>query len=59
MISTRLFFPLALFAALPLEGAVPPAEVPAKHRGLLENHCLSCHGPEKQKGKFRVDDLSY
>ena len=59
MILTRLFLPLALFVALPLEGAVPPAEVPAKHRLLLEKHCLSCHGPEKQKGKFRVDELSY
>jgi Protein of unknown function (DUF1592)/Protein of unknown function (DUF1588)/Protein of unknown function (DUF1587)/Protein of unknown function (DUF1585)/Protein of unknown function (DUF1595)/Planctomycete cytochrome C len=59
MISIRLFLLLALFVAVPLEAAVPSAEVPAKHRGLLEKHCLTCHGPEKQKGKFRVDDLSY
>jgi hypothetical protein len=26
---------------------------------LLEEHCQGCHGAEKQKGKFRVDDLSY
>jgi len=30
-----------------------------KHRDLFNQHCLSCHGPEKQKGKFRVDDLPF
>jgi hypothetical protein len=59
MIPIRFLFLSALFLGLPIEGAVPPAEVPAKHRALLEKHCLACHGPEKQKGKFRVDDLSY
>jgi hypothetical protein len=58
MALTRFLFLPALFLALPLEGAVAPAEVPAKHRALLERHCVSCHGPERQKGKFRVDDLS-
>jgi len=28
-----------------------------KHRALFKEHCVACHGPEKQKGKFRVDDL--
>jgi mono/diheme cytochrome c family protein len=59
MIPTRFTFLAALFLSLPLAAAVPPAEVPAKHRALLEKHCLSCHGPEKQKGKFRIDDLSH
>ena len=31
----------------------------AKHRAFLEEHCKQCHGPEKQKGKFRVDDLPF
>ena len=31
--------------------------MPAKHRALFKEHCVSCHGPEHQKGKFRVDDL--
>ena len=31
--------------------------MPEKHRALFKEHCVSCHGPEKQKGKFRVDDL--
>lgn len=25
---------------------------------FLETHCLSCHGPEKEKGDLRIDDLS-
>ncbi len=28
-------------------------------RPFLENHCVECHGPKKQKGKFRLDDLSH
>jgi mono/diheme cytochrome c family protein len=27
-------------------------------RPFLTRHCLECHGPEKTKGKFRVDNLS-
>ncbi len=30
-----------------------------KHRALFKEHCVACHGPEKQKGKFRVDDLPF
>ncbi|NBV24275.1 MAG: DUF1592 domain-containing protein [Proteobacteria bacterium] len=30
-----------------------------QHRALFNEHCVSCHGPEKQKGKFRVDDLPF
>ncbi|MCW1925025.1 DUF1592 domain-containing protein [Luteolibacter arcticus] len=26
-------------------------------RPFLEQHCLSCHGPDKQKGKLRLDTL--
>jgi len=33
--------------------------MPEKHRALLQDHCLSCHGPEKQKGKFRIDQLPF
>ncbi|MEY2598583.1 MAG: hypothetical protein RLZZ142_842 [Verrucomicrobiota bacterium] len=38
--------------------APPKASLPEKHRAFLQSHCESCHGAEKQKGKFRVDDLS-
>lgn len=38
---------------------MPRAVLPERHRALLQEHCQGCHGPEKQKGKFRVDDLSF
>ncbi len=52
---------LALLPALPARGAESGvrAVMREKHRQLLEKHCQSCHGAEKQKGKFRVDDLSF
>jgi len=25
---------------------------------FLETHCLRCHGPEKEKGDLRIDQLS-
>jgi hypothetical protein len=33
------------------------AAMPQRHRALLGENCQGCHGPEKQKGNFRVDDL--
>ena len=27
-------------------------------RPILEDNCLKCHGPDKQKSDFRVDDFS-
>lgn len=51
----------ALLLALPVSAAsaAQPAAMAEKHRALLRTHCVSCHGPEKQKGKFRVDDLPF
>ena len=39
--------------------ASPNAELPARHREFLEKNCQKCHGPEKQKGKFRTDELPF
>ena len=36
----------------------PPA-VPNRHGTLLKEYCVGCHGPEKQKGKVRLDDLAF
>ena len=27
------------------------------HRSFLKTHCVRCHDSEKQKGKFRLDNL--
>ena len=56
-----------LFAAEPgfvlADSAQPKAAVRAemhsRHRAFLEKNCQGCHGPEKQKGKFRVDELPF
>jgi hypothetical protein len=26
---------------------------------ILAEHCIKCHGEEKQKGKLRLDDISF
>jgi mono/diheme cytochrome c family protein len=51
---------LLFFAPVCLRAAeIKPVNVMhERHRGLLKENCEGCHGAEKQKGKFRVDDLS-
>jgi mono/diheme cytochrome c family protein len=49
-------FPL-LSVGLVLTGAVTGAE-PEPFEAFLKTHCLSCHGPEKEKGNLRIDQLS-
>jgi hypothetical protein len=49
------FFTAAPFASLVLAGAVHAAE---PFDAFLETHCLRCHGPEKEKGDLRIDQLS-
>lgn len=44
-----------LATGLALTGAVSGAE---PFEAFLETHCLSCHGPEKEKGDLRIDQLS-
>src|SRR3954467_10791176 len=54
---TRLVFTLStiLVASLGLAGAVRAAE---PYDAFLEKHCIRCHGPEKEKGDLRIDQLS-
>ena len=42
-----------------LSAEEPSVEMEAGHRAMLKEHCQKCHGEEKQKGKFRVDDLPF
>ena len=48
-----------LSLALPM-GALMAVEDEFKDRvqPFLKTYCISCHGPEKQKGKIRLDDLA-
>ena len=25
---------------------------------IIQRHCIECHGPKKQKGRFRIDDFA-
>lgn len=47
--------PAILVASLGLAGAVRAAE---PFDAFLETYCISCHGPEKEKGDLRIDKLS-
>jgi hypothetical protein len=53
--------PIRLAAALLISAgssfAVSSPEV-ASFQSFFKEHCTRCHGPEKQKGDFRVDDLT-
>ncbi|NRB28816.1 MAG: hypothetical protein HRU37_14195, partial [Roseibacillus sp.] len=40
--------------ALAAEGATPSAEAFEKVRAILEQNCLECHNPKKNKGKLRL-----
>lgn len=44
-----------LVATSTLSGADSPIDFERQIQPLLATHCLSCHGPEKQRSGFRVD----
>ena len=46
---------LLLTASLSIAGAVRAVE---PFEAFLEKHCIRCHGPEKEKGDLRIDQLS-
>lgn len=46
------------FLSSPLAcGAAPSVVMPESARGFFQKHCVSCHGPETQEGKVRLDDI--
>lgn len=51
--------PAALSLVFSASAIAAPAVLHPQHRALLETHCQGCHGAEKQKGSFRLDDLSF
>jgi hypothetical protein len=54
---TRFVFslPAILVSSLALAGALRAAD---PFDAFLDQHCLKCHGPEKEKGDLRIDQLS-
>ncbi|MCE9631899.1 MAG: DUF1592 domain-containing protein [Planctomycetia bacterium] len=50
---------LALGVSEPVARAAPQPEMPVRHRLLLERHCVGCHGPEREEGRFRADLLPF
>ncbi len=56
----RIVFSLLLIQAfaLPLFAAPDPVVVPDNVQHFFNKHCVSCHGPDKQKAKIRIDEIS-
>lgn len=52
-----LFFVMLAATGLPLRtvGAEDKVDFASEIKPILENACVQCHGPEKQKGKLRLD----
>ena len=44
--------------ASPGRGQEPGAVLPEKHQALLKEHCLSCHGAEKQNEEGKGSKLT-
>lgn len=57
--SLAFLVPMLLGPLTTVRAEAPKAVMAEKHRALLKQYCVSCHGPEKQNGKFRVDTLSF
>ena len=56
----RVGFIIGMFTALLTVAATPKADLDGFRKAVepvLKRACVSCHGPDKQKGKFRVDTL--
>ena len=37
----------------------PSAKLDEKHHTFFKDYCIECHNAEKQKGKLRLDDISF
>ena len=51
---------IQLLAGLVLNAAEPPHSTwDEKHRAFFKDNCVECHNEKKQKGKLRLDDISF
>ncbi|MEY4484788.1 MAG: hypothetical protein RL693_2240, partial [Verrucomicrobiota bacterium] len=54
------FLSLPFIAGLSTSAAdAPHARLDEKHRVFLKENCTECHNEQKQKGKLRLDDISF
>lgn len=58
MVFIRLFALFAVVSACASAKAVDSFAVPESATGVLNQYCVSCHGPQKQKGEVRLDSLA-
>jgi hypothetical protein len=55
----KLVFAAMVCLTLCQSGAQDKVDFHKQIRPLLENHCFECHGPEKTKGKLRLDQKDF
>ena len=48
-----------LLSASALAADAPHASLDEKHRAFFKDYCNECHNEKKQKGKLRLDDISF
>ena len=48
---------VCVLCAAPSRAAAPSVSIPGAPAAVLKQHCYSCHGPKKQKGKLRLDTM--
>ncbi len=55
-----IFYSALYLLILAFSGSLAAAASPSEDsvRAILEQHCYHCHGPDKQKGRVRLDTLS-
>jgi hypothetical protein len=41
------------------KAAAPQARLDEAHRAFFKSYCVECHNADKQKGKLRLDDISF
>ena len=55
----RRLAPLLILLLTPSAAIAAPVDYVSEVKPLLAQHCVKCHGPEKQKGELRLDDRAW
>ena len=59
MRAARLVALLFLCASVAKAGEPAPARLDETQRAFFKDYCVQCHNAKKQKGKLRLDDISF